>query len=74
MRSGSSCWKEFMGTAVALAMLLPILCSMVENGDSRFPNKTPLGKSDSGIADKPGMKSTIMSPPGTAEEPVHAIY
>ncbi|KAJ0902526.1 hypothetical protein HanPSC8_Chr08g0338091 [Helianthus annuus] len=59
VRSGSSSWKEFMGTAVARARDLPILCSMVANGDSRFPNTTPLGKSPSRTALSPGIKSAI---------------
>lgn len=70
VRSGSSPWKEFIGTAVALARFLPILSSMVENGDSRFPKTTPPGKSLNRAAESPGIKSEISLSGPT--EPVHA--
>ena len=70
VRSGSRSWKEFKGTAVALGSALPILCSMVENGDSMSPNTTPLGKSPRRTFESPGIKSAISSSGLT--EPVHA--
>ncbi|KAF9670688.1 hypothetical protein SADUNF_Sadunf13G0094700 [Salix dunnii] len=58
---GSSSSNELMNTAAACGNALPILCSMFEKNDSKFPKSTPSGKSRIRILDIPGIKLSSSS-------------
>ena len=64
LSSGSSSSKELIRTVAAFGRACPILCSMIENGDFKFPNNTPLGKSPRRSSENPGMnfKSSFSRP------------
>lgn len=74
LSSGSRPSNELSGSTVALCRFWPILCSIIEKGDSRFPKRMPPGKSPSRSSENPGMNFRIsFSRPGVSVIPAVSL-